>query len=52
MMNSDELRQKAAQFRLIALEGGDIHLVAALSQLAKEFDLEAVEAGKEQSTSK
>jgi hypothetical protein len=48
MMNPDELRQKAAQLRLMALQGGDIHLVAALRQLAEEFDLEAMEADRKQ----
>jgi hypothetical protein len=41
MMNPDELRQMAAHFRLIALDGDDMHLVAALRQLAEEFDAEA-----------
>ena len=52
MMDSEELRQKAACFRLIASQGGDIHLVAALHQLAEEFDAEAVEASRKQNTSK
>ena len=30
MMSSDELRQRAAHFRLIALDGEDLHFVAAL----------------------
>ena len=50
MMNSDELRQKADYFRLIALDSDDLHLVAALHQLAEEFDAEAVEAVGKQNT--
>jgi hypothetical protein len=50
MMGSDELRQKAAHFRLIAMDGEDMHLVAALRQLAEEYDAEAGIAG-EQNTS-
>ena len=41
MMNSDELRQRAAHFRLLAMDGEDLHLVAALHELAEEFDAEA-----------
>ena len=41
MMSSEELRQRAAHFRLIALDGEDLHFVAALHQLAEEFDAEA-----------
>jgi hypothetical protein len=51
-MNADELRQKAAQLRLIALKGGDAHLVAVLQELAEEFDLEATEVGRKQNIPK
>ena len=40
-MHSDKLRERAAHFRLIALEGTDIHLVELLRQLAADFDAEA-----------
>jgi hypothetical protein len=36
-----ELRQRAMNFRSISLNGEDLHLKAALLQLAAEFDQEA-----------
>ena len=50
MMNPDELRQRAAHFRLIAMDGEDMHFVAALHQLAEEFDAEAEEIAGRQDT--
>jgi hypothetical protein len=38
-----ELPQRAIEFRLISLDGDDLHLKVALLQLAEEFDLEAAE---------
>jgi hypothetical protein len=52
MLSFDELRQRAAHFRLIALEGEDLRFVAALHQLAEEFDAAAAEVAGEQNTAK
>ncbi len=45
--SSQELRDRAAYFRLRSLEGDDAHLKAALLQHADEFDLEATEIAAE-----
>jgi hypothetical protein len=51
MMNPDELRQRAAHFRLLAMDGEDLHLVAALHELAGEFDAEAANVAAREDTS-
>jgi hypothetical protein len=52
MMSFDELRQMAAHFRLIAVGGENLRFVAALHQLADEYDAEAAEVAGEQNTAK
>jgi hypothetical protein len=48
MMNQEKLRQMAHHFRLIALDGEDIHLVVLLRQLADEFDAEAAAVDRQE----
>jgi hypothetical protein len=42
-MDPQELRERARSFRSIALDGDDLHLKAALLELAVDFDREAME---------
>lgn len=51
MMNPDELRQRAAHFRLLAIDTEDIHLAVVLRELAEEFDAEATAIAQQDKTS-
>jgi hypothetical protein len=42
-VNPQELRQRAGYFRSISLDGEDLRLKVALTQLADDFDREAAE---------
>jgi hypothetical protein len=42
-MDPQELRERARNFRSIALDGDDLHLKAALLELAADFEREAME---------